>query len=1082
MPTTILREGFEADGNGTRYITSVPEFSDGFGDFFTRSDGSNTESSVEYLGATGDFYFAGMDLDGEGATLPLTLTFSDIDISGSTDLGFSVDLAEDDDGSNEDWDDNDFVLFEYRIDGGAWQNLLQVAEFDDGDGFNQAPGIDTDFDGQADGALLTASFATFSADIAGVGSLLDLRVTFQLDSGDEDIAIDEIVITDGGGGPTGPAYTLQIADTTVAEDGAPVGATLTRTGDTSAAVAVALTSSDTTEASVPAEVTFAEGESTVSFDITPVADGIVDLDQSVTITGTIGADVVSETLEVLDAESGPILISTIQGSGGSSDYVGREVMVEGIVTGVYVDGLRGFFVQEEDADWDGDAATSEGIFVFAPDAAVAEGDKVRVTGEVGEFFGLTQISAASVETQSGGNDLPTSVEVTLPIISDPANDFEALEGMRLTFTQELTITQLFNYERFGELQLSTQGLVPQYTQIAEPDPAGFAAYQAQDEATRIILDDGASGQNPATLPFLDVDEFSAGDTIAGLTGVLNFSFGDWKVLPTEAAPVVIQNTVSRQEAPEDVGGDVKVASFNVLNYFTTIDDGINTVNGQEPRGADSEAELARQTSKIVAALNEIDADVVGLVEIENDDGAATQALVDALNAVSGRSYAKVDTGRIGTDAIKVAFIYDTETMKIADGTSIAVLDDPSFVNPIGDDPKNRPALAVTFEEKATGEKFTAVNNHLKSKGSAVDGDPDLNDGQGNGAATRTLAAEKLVDWLATDPTGSGDARTLVIGDLNAYAQEDPIDAIREGADDVLGTADDFIDLLAADVGAENASSFRFSGQWGTLDYAMANTALAGQVTGVTAWNINSLEPAYLDYNDAVRDSTEPSFARVPDALEALFDANSPFRSSDHDPIIVGLDLDGFDERIVGTSKRDVLFGTLGDDLIEGLMGNDRLFGLDGDDDLKGGKGNDRVFGGIGNDRLKGGEGNDRLFGGFGDDLLHDGSGNDRMFGGFGDDTFEIGGGRNDRVETGFGADTIVFSAALAGNGNRDRLVIDDFDVDMDVLDLDGTGIAKVRDTGDHVRLILDGDRDVIVLRGVESAEDIIFADDTLGFV
>ncbi len=173
------------------------------------------------------------------------------------------------------------------------------------------------------------------------------------------------------------------------------------------------------------------------------------------------------------------------------------------------------------------------------------------------------------------------------------------------------------------------------------------------------------------------------------------------------------------------------------------------------------------------------------------------------------TYAYLDTGIIGTDEIKVAFIYKPASVSLMGG--YAILDstvDPRFI-----DTKNRPALAQTFQDNTTGGVFTVVVNHLKSKGSDCDdlGDPDLGDGAGNCNLTRKAAAEALVDWLATDPTGSGDADFLIIGDLNAYDKEDPIDAIKLGSDDMAGTADDYTDLLYQFIG-EYAYSYVFDGQ------------------------------------------------------------------------------------------------------------------------------------------------------------------------------------------------------------------------------------------------------------------------------
>jgi hypothetical protein len=202
-------------------------------------------------------------------------------------------------------------------------------------------------------------------------------------------------------------------------------------------------------------------------------------------------------------------------------------------------------------------------------------------------------------------------------------------------------------------------------------------------------------------------------------------------------------------------------------------------------------------------------------------------------------------------------------------------DDPRFI-----DTKSRPVLAQTFEVIATGARFTVAVNHLKSKGSdCLDvGDPDAGDGQGNCNGTRELAAQALVDWLASDPTGSGDRDFLVLGDLNSYAREDPITAVKAGPDDIEGTADDYSNLVAK-YGGTYAYSYTFDGQAGYLDHALASPTLTAQVTGATEWHINSDEPDLLDYDTTFKSAGQ----------DALYEPNQ-YRTSDHDPVIVGLDL------------------------------------------------------------------------------------------------------------------------------------------------------------------------------------------------
>jgi predicted extracellular nuclease len=578
-----------------------------------------------------------------------------------------------------------------------------------------------------------------------------------------------------------------------------------------------------------------------------------------------------------------VKIHEVQGDGPVSPLVGSLVVVEGIVVGDFQDGvgangdLNGFFVQEEDADADANPLTSEGIFVFDGSSApvdVANGDLVRVEGVVSEFFGKTQISTTiNVVIQSNGNPLPAVASLALPVASE--DDFEAFEGMRVTFPQPLVIAEYFNFDRFGEIVLRSERLL---TPTAEFEPGPDAVAAAADALLdRITLDDGRTSQNPdpAIHPngaeFDLANLFRGGDRVQNVTGVMDFAFSLYRVQPTQGANYSSDNP--RPAAPDATGGTMKVASLNVLNYFTTIDDGFNDICGPlmnlECRGADDAEELTRQRDKLIAALAGIDADVVGLVEIENDTAdVALSDLVAGLNdAVGAGSYDFVATGPIGTDAIRVALIY--KPASVSPVGDYAILDssvDGRFI-----DDKNRPVLAQSFMDNAGGDIVTVAVNHLKSKGSSCDdvSDPDTGDGSGNCNLTRTAAAEALVDWLATDPTGSGAGNFLVIGDLNAYDKEDPIDALVDGG---------YVDLVSAFLG-EAAYSFVFDGQIGYLDHALANATLNDRVTGVSIWHINADEPDLINY--------DTSFKRP--AQDAIY-APDAYRSSDHDPVIVGLDL------------------------------------------------------------------------------------------------------------------------------------------------------------------------------------------------
>jgi hypothetical protein len=583
----------------------------------------------------------------------------------------------------------------------------------------------------------------------------------------------------------------------------------------------------------------------------------------------------------------------IQGSGLSAAITGT-VTTKGVVVGDFegTAAASGFYLQ--DLTGDGNPATSDGIFVFTGSSnLVSVGQVVRVTGFARERFNQTTLNgsnsnsaavpAANIVQCGTGSVAP--VDVILPVSS--LNDFERYEGMSVRFPQDLVIAEYFNYDRFGEIVLANPlpGESRPFTGTAVDAPGAAAnARTAANALSRITLDDATSAQNPAVLrhpngdPFSLDNRFRGGDTVANAVGVLGFDFSLYRILPTGPADHTATN--ARPTEPGSVGGSLRVAAMNTLNYFLTadyptgnpLDNKCGPLNNVECRGWDSDQvdEFTRQRTKLLAALSGLDADIIGLNELENSTG--VEPLDSIVAGLPG--YAYIDTGVIGTDAIKVGLIYRPETVTpVGDHQLLDSADDPRFI-----DTKSRPTLAQTFMDNATGGRFTVAVNHLKSKGSACDdiGDIDAGDGQGNCSGTRTSAAQALVDWLATDPTGSGDADFLVLGDLNSYAMEDPIAAIKAGSDDTAGTDDDYTNLIDTYQGTY-AYSYTFDGQAGYLDHALASASLAGQVTGASEWHINSDEPDVLDYDTSFK----------PTAQDALYEPNA-YRTSDHDPVVVGL--------------------------------------------------------------------------------------------------------------------------------------------------------------------------------------------------
>jgi len=587
-------------------------------------------------------------------------------------------------------------------------------------------------------------------------------------------------------------------------------------------------------------------------------------------------------------------ICSIQGSGLIAAITGT-VTTQGVVVGDFegTAGASGFYLQ--DAAGDGDPATSDGIFVFTGSSnLVSVGQVVRVTGYARERFNQTTINgsnsntsavpAANIVACGTGSVAATDVQMPFADASEP----ERFEGMLVRFPQELVIAEYFNFDRFGEmvLALPLDGETRPFTGTAIDLPGAPAnARTLANSLRRITLDDAQSAQNPSVLrhpngaAFSLDNRFRGGDVVQDAVGVLAFDFSLYRIYPTEPADYTAINP--RPDEPEPVGGSLRVAAMNTLNFFLTLDyptgDPLDNKCGPsqavECRGADSDQplEFTRQRDKLLAALTGLDADIVGLNEIENTAG--VDPLADIVAGLPG--YAAIDTGTIGADAIRVGLIYrPSRVTPVGAFQTLDSSDDPRFL-----DTKSRPALAQTFEDVSTGARFTVVVNHFKSRGSdCVDvGDPDTGDGQGNCNVTRALAAQALVDWLATDPTGSGDTDFLIMGDLNSYAQEDPVYWIKAGSDDTAGTGDDYTNLIAHFQGTY-AYSYTFDGQAGYLDHSLANASLLRQVTGATDWHVNSDEPDVLDYDTTFK----------PPSQDALYEPNA-YRSSDHDAVVVGLD-------------------------------------------------------------------------------------------------------------------------------------------------------------------------------------------------
>jgi len=590
-----------------------------------------------------------------------------------------------------------------------------------------------------------------------------------------------------------------------------------------------------------------------------------------------------------------LAIPAIQSNLPASPFEGQIIKTTGIVTADFQssDQLRGFYLQDQTGD--NDPTTSDGIFVFTPSGNdVNVGDEVELIAEVDEFFGLTELkNVDALSIISSGNAIETTA-ISLPETVN--EELEQYEGMLVEVTSAMTVSQNFFLSRFGQLTLSSpddEGIAGRLFQPTNRFPATSQqrADLAASNARRVlVLDDGQDisgfGDNPVPVPYIGnpPSVLRAGDKVSNLIGIIDYGrinpsnppTRDYRLQPTVAPTFTATNP--REVIPQSTNGTLNIASFNVLNYFSTIDGNGNICGPQANqgcRGADSEAELARQQIKIVSALRAMNADVVGLIELENNgygEDSAIRQLVDALNATySETTYEIVQpTGlsALGGDAIAVGFIYKPSVVSPI-GVA-ATLNSGAFDQTLTDGGRSRQPLAVSFEQVDNGEVFTAVINHLKSKRPPSQPQNNANDDQGDGQGSwnlrRTEAANDLSVWLATNPTNIDDEDVLIIGDLNAYAEEDPILALESNG---------FTDLIQQFNG-DNGYSFTFDGLAGSLDHALSSAPLAEQVSGIIEWHINTDEPPALDYNEEFNP-------------EGYY-SQDPFRSSDHDPVIVGLNL------------------------------------------------------------------------------------------------------------------------------------------------------------------------------------------------
>jgi len=604
-------------------------------------------------------------------------------------------------------------------------------------------------------------------------------------------------------------------------------------------------------------------------------------------------------------------IAEIQGTGTASPLAGTSVTTRGKVTAAFpTGGFAGFYLQTPGTGGDltpANHTASDAIFVYAPAAvgSVQIGDYLEVTGDVAEYYGMTQLNVSGTAGVTKLTEAAPEVKATG--FSLPADEAfrESLEGMLLTPQGPVTVADNFSLNQYGEIGLAG-GTTPleQPTAVAVYGSPEYTATVAANAARGIKLDDGASTNflkdattKALTLPYLTTaDPVRVGAPVTFKTNVvLSYANNSWKFQPLTQLTAANADTVqpagfgaTRAEAPAAVGGNLKIASFNVLNYFPTTGDTIAgckfytdragnpiTVSGGcNVRGAANAENFKRQQDKIVAAIAKSGADVVTLMEVENsaqfgknrDD--ALSKLVDALNIATPGIWDYVRTPAnapplTDEDMIRTAFIYKKAAAEPV-GESIIHNDTVAFASA-------RKPLAQVFKPVGASDdkKFIAIANHFKSKGSAATPD-DTDKGQGNSNLARTAQAQSLLAFSDELQKSKGTNKVFLIGDFNSYAKEDPINVLT-GA----GYVNQDDKAKNADGSAKH--SYLFGGLVGSLDHILASPAANAVVTGADIWNINSVESVALEYsrhNNNVTDYYVPN----------------QFRASDHDPVVVGLNL------------------------------------------------------------------------------------------------------------------------------------------------------------------------------------------------
>ena len=646
------------------------------------------------------------------------------------------------------------------------------------------------------------------------------------------------------------------------------------------------------------------------------------------------------------------LISQVQGAGSSSPLIpdgadqSSEIVVEAIVTANASERLSGFFLQEERIDEDGDESTSEGLFVYGAHPELKPGDRVRAKGVINEYYGQTQMVLS--ELSICGHDALDEVRPAVLKKGVVLQELERYEGMLVHFSgpSALTVTRnySFNYSSYrNNMDLCLGEPLFKPTQVFPPLTLQSRQLAEQNNLNRItLITDEASQVNgqisyyPSFGPYIHY--IRVGDVISHLSGVVGYRYGRYELMPTEniSAHAFNHSFSPRKAFPDQHPADeVRIAVFNVLNYFNTLMPDHKENPTGDNRGALTLEEFQLQRDKIVEAITRMDADIVGIIEVENNGfgyGSAIQDLLDTINSrlptvEHYQAICPYDGTTIGTDAITVGLIYRPAHVSPVGSLHIITMPSQSFTLTSTDDESvpmirsMRPSLLQTFRDAVTGETVSVGVSHFKSKGSmcyedymeyadadgkvplsgssiisgskptAADYEDDL---QGSCNELRVSAGWYLAEQVEKLKYALSD-NVLLLGDYNAYGQEDPVRLLTgrtKGMKHPVSTSA-FTEVncktvpqmtldrgygysnLVVKADGKKTYSYSYDGELGSLDHVLANKSLSQKVTAVQDWHTNSVENTLFEYPKKYSGDLPKD--------------SGPFSSSDHDSLLIDLD-------------------------------------------------------------------------------------------------------------------------------------------------------------------------------------------------